>query len=67
MKKKDYLVELRGLSQDGLKSRIKELQEEKMKLRFKKSSNQLDQKHRLYEVRSRLAQAKTIHSEKARA
>ncbi|MCB0319575.1 MAG: 50S ribosomal protein L29 [Bdellovibrionales bacterium] len=60
MKKRDYLKELKGLSPEGLKERIASLQEEKMKLRFRKASSQLNEKHRLRELRVQVAQAKTV-------
>ena len=64
MKKSDYRNELRELTQEGLKARVLELQEEKMRVRFKKSSSQLDQKHRVKEVKVKLAQAKTVYAQK---
>lgn len=65
MKRKDYLKELRDLSEEGLREKIKGLHEERMRLRFRKSSGQLDETHRIAEVRVQLAQANTILQEKA--
>lgn len=67
MKKKEYLNELTGLSPEQLKARVKELNEERMKLRFRKSSGQLDQNHRLGEAKRQLAQAKTVLMQKLSA
>ncbi len=67
MKKTDYLVELRELSEADLKARIKEISEELMKLRFRKASNQLEQGHVYSEARVKLAQAKTVLNEKQAA
>ncbi|MCB0351957.1 MAG: 50S ribosomal protein L29 [Bdellovibrionales bacterium] len=64
MKKKDNLKELRDLSLEQLKAKVKELNEEGMKLRFRKSSGQLDQTHRFGEAKTQLAQAKTVLAEK---
>ena len=64
MKRQDYLKELRELTEEGLRDKVKDLYEEKMKLRFRKSSGQLDQSHRVAEVKTQLAQAKTIYEEK---
>ncbi len=64
MKKAEYLKELEGLTKEGLAERIESLQEEKMKLRFRMSSGQLEQTHRVCEVKTQLAQAKTVYGNK---
>ena len=64
MKKNEYLKGLRELTEEGLRDRLKGLHEEGMKLRFRKASGQLDETHRIPELRQQLAQAKTIFQEK---
>ncbi|MCI5064949.1 50S ribosomal protein L29 [bacterium] len=66
MKKKEYLKELRELTEEGLKERLLGLSEEQMKLRFRKASGQLDQSHRLAEVRTQIARIQTVYGEKFR-
>ena len=67
MNKKDLLAELRGLSVDEIKQKRTELSEELMKLRFRDAAGQLDQSHRLKEVRQDIARVSTVLSEKNRA
>ena len=64
MKKNEYLKGLRELTEEGLRERVKSLYEERMKLRFRKSAGQLDETHRIPEVRVQLAQAKTVYNQK---
>ena len=64
MKRKEILTELKGLSLEQLLTKHVELGEEKMKLRFRKASGQLEQGHRLKEARVTLAQVKTLISQK---
>ncbi|MGA1192263.1 MAG: 50S ribosomal protein L29 [Bdellovibrionota bacterium] len=64
MKKRDYLKGIRELTEEGLRERIRTLSEERMKLRFRAVSGQLNETHRIGEVRRELAQAKTVYSEK---
>lgn len=63
MKKTDVLNELRGLSPEDLKERLRSLNEELMKLRFSKVAGQLDQTHRVREVRRDIARVATVISE----
>ena len=62
MKRKDFLDEIKKLSDDELSDREKSLTEEKMKLRFRKASGQLEEMHRVKEVRLSLARVKTERS-----
>ncbi|MCB0330175.1 MAG: 50S ribosomal protein L29 [Bdellovibrionales bacterium] len=64
MKKKDYLKELREMTEESLRERLRSLAEEKMKLRFRKASGQLEETHRLGDLQRQLAQANTIYREK---
>jgi ribosomal protein L29 len=60
MKRKDLLSELRGLSAAGLKERGAKVAEELMKLRFRQTTGQLTQSHRLQILRRELARIKTF-------
>ena len=64
MKKKDFLTELRGMSEADMKAKKRELSEELMKLRFRDAAGQLDQSHRLQEVRQDIARVSTVLAEK---
>ena len=64
MKRKEELEELKGLSLDALLEKDTELGEEKMKLRFRNASGQLEQGHRLKEIRRAHARVKTLISQK---
>ena len=55
MKKREFLKEISGLNLEALNSRARELAEELKKLRFRVASGQLEQTHRLREVRRNLA------------
>ena len=60
MKKTDFNGEISGMSLDDLKKKVQEIQEELLKLRFRKRvSGQLDQTHRLKELSRNLARVKT--------
>jgi large subunit ribosomal protein L29 len=63
MKKTDYMTELRKMPLDELRTRSRALGEEYMKLRFRKASTQLEQSHRLNEVRRKLARTQTVLKE----
>ena len=65
MKRKELLKELNGLSVADLKNRVLELNEELMKLRFKRAANQVDRPHVAGEVRRTLARVKTVLSSKS--
>lgn len=60
MKKQDFLKEVAGLDKQALKERGRLLSEELMKLRFRKSSGQLDQTHRLREIRRNRARVNAL-------
>ena len=60
MKRKDLLVELKGLSATDLKTRAKKVAEELMKLRFRRGTGQLEQSSRLGQLRRELARIKTL-------
>ena len=63
-KRKDFLTELRGLDVASLQERGRVNAEEAMKLRFNKLAGQLEQSHRLSELRRQQAQIQTILVEK---
>jgi large subunit ribosomal protein L29 len=56
--------QIRELSQDDLRTKEKELQEQLFKLRFQKSIGQLDNALKLRETRRDIARVKTILKEK---
>lgn len=60
MKKKELRSELQALSPDELRDRARALGEELMKLRFRKSSGQLEQGHRISEAKRNLARVETF-------
>jgi len=59
MKTKDFRKEIQTLSQEELSTRAKALAEELMKLRFRAASGQLEQSHRLGQLRRNLARVRT--------
>ncbi len=59
MKRQEFLKELKGLSDDALKSKARDLAEEHMKLRFRAASGQLEHSHHLLQVRRNLARVLT--------
>jgi large subunit ribosomal protein L29 len=65
MKAKEFINQLRGLSEAELREKARSLAEELMKLRFRKASGQLTQTHRLDEIRRNLARVETIIKQKA--
>lgn len=67
MKSNDFLTELRGMSVEDIKEKRRLLAEELMKLRFRDVAGQLDQSHRLKEVRQNIARAVTVLAEKENA
>lgn len=60
MKRKQFLDETKGQPVKELAQKARALAEERMKLRFRKASGQLDQSHRLREVRRNLARVLTL-------
>ena len=61
---KDFVKELRGLSQEELAKKENELKKELFELRFQAATGQLDQTARLNEVKKQIARVKTVQSEK---
>lgn len=60
---KDFVKELRGLSQEELAKKESELKKELFDLRFQVMAGQLDQTARLNEVKKQIARVKTVQSE----
>lgn len=59
MKRKDFLAEIKVMSKADLKSKASSMSEELMKLRFRKSSGQLQQGHIMRQVKRNLARVMT--------
>lgn len=62
MKKKEGLKQLKDMSPESMKEKARTIAEELMRLRFRKTTGQLEQSHRLRELRRSLAQVKTLLS-----
>ncbi|AND80308.1 MULTISPECIES: 50S ribosomal protein L29 [Streptococcus] len=60
---KDFVKELRGLSQEELAKKENELKKELFDLRFQAAAGQLDQTARLREVKKQIARVKTVQAE----
>ena len=60
---KEFVKELRGLSQEELAKRENELKKELFELRFQAAAGQLEQTARLKEVKKQIARIKTVQSE----
>lgn len=60
---KEFVKELRGLSQEELAKRENELKKELFELRFQAATGQLEQTARLKEVTKQIARIKTVQSE----
>ncbi|SNN86713.1 50S ribosomal protein L29 [Streptococcus pneumoniae] len=60
---KEFVKELRGLSQEELAKRENELKKELFELRFQTATGQLEQTARLKEVKKQIARIKTVQSE----
>ncbi|VPL75704.1 50S ribosomal protein L29 [Streptococcus pneumoniae] len=60
---KEFVKELRGLSQEELAKRENELKKELFELRFQSATGQLEQTARLKEVKKQIARIKTVQSE----
>lgn len=60
MKSSKFLDEVKNLKPTELKSKIAELSNELMKLRFRRSSAQLEQTHLLLEIRRNIARLKNL-------
>ncbi len=65
MKKKGELQELRGKEAGELVQRVSELEEELMRLRFRKAAGQLEHSARLGTLRRQIARAKTVITQKS--
>jgi len=55
--------EIRGLSQDELKAKLRELKEELFNLRFQHAINQLDNPHKIQDTKRNIARVMTIMHE----
>ena len=64
MKATKFNEELRNLSADELKAKLKELKEELFTLRFQHAINQLDNPQKIVEVKKNIARVMTVLSEK---
>ncbi|AFQ99594.1 TPA: 50S ribosomal protein L29 [Streptococcus suis] len=60
---KDFVKELRGLSQEELAKKENELKKELFELRFQAAAGQLEQTARLNAVKKQIARIKTVQSE----
>jgi large subunit ribosomal protein L29 len=67
MKRAEYLKEIKNLTVNELKEKARGLAEELMKLRFRKGGGQLEQTHRLRELKKNVARVKTAMVGRARA
>ena len=60
---KEFVKELRGLSQEELAKRENELKQELFELRFQPATGQLEQTARFKDVKKQIARIKTVQSE----
>ncbi|MBE3601422.1 50S ribosomal protein L29 [Streptococcus agalactiae] len=60
---KDFVKELRGLSQEELAKKENELKKELFDLRFQAAAGKLEKTARLDEVKKQIARVKTVQSE----
>lgn len=60
---KDFVKELRGLSQEELAKKENELKKELFDLRFQAAAGQLEKTARLDEVKKQIVRVKTVQSE----
>ena len=58
------VTEIRNLSVEELEAKLKELKEELFNLRFQNTINQLDNPHKIADVKKDIARVKTILNEK---
>ena len=56
--------ELRNMSSDELNAKLKELKEELFNLRFQHAINQLENPHKIADVKKDIARVKTLLNEK---
>ncbi|MBQ8331281.1 MAG: 50S ribosomal protein L29 [Clostridia bacterium] len=64
MKATKFTEDLRTMSADELNAKLKELKEELFTLRFQHAINQLDNPHKIVEVKKNIARVMTVLSEK---
>ena len=64
MKATKFVKELREMSAEELNAKLKELKEELFTLRFQHAINQLDNPHKIVEVKKNIARVMTVLSEK---
>ena len=57
-------TEIRNMSSEELVKKLKELKEELFNLRFQNTINQLDNPHKIADVKKDIARVKTILNEK---
>ena len=57
-------TEIRNMSSEELTKKLKELKEELFNLRFQNAINQLDNPHKIADVKKDIARVKTILNEK---
>jgi len=65
MKRKEIIADIKGLTAEDLQSRARSTAEELMKLRFRKASGQLEQSHRIPELKKNLARVQSFISARA--
>ena len=58
------ITEIRNLSAQELEKKLKELKEELFNLRFQHSINQLENPHKIADVKKDIARVKTLLNEK---
>ena len=59
MKRKEFIADIKKTSKEELVTKARGFAEELMKLRFRKASGQLQQTHRIKELRRNLARVET--------
>ncbi|MBR2293474.1 MAG: 50S ribosomal protein L29 [Clostridia bacterium] len=64
MKATKFTEDLRTMSAEELNAKLKELKEELFTLRFQHAINQLDNPHKIVEVKKNIARVMTVLSEK---
>ena len=64
MKATKFTEELRNMNAEELNAKLKELKEELFNLRFQHAINQLDNPHRIVEVKRDIARVMTILQQK---
>lgn len=64
MKVTDQLTELRGMTADDLKQRVKDLEEQAFRMRMQKSMGQTESANKVRPLRREMARIQTILREK---